>query len=337
MDKKDTVCAVVVTYNRKELLLKCLTALASQTHPLEAIYIIDNASSDGTSAILKENGYLKQNNVLTESSFESECEKYLPVSRGRESRTKIFYFRNRINTGGAGGFYEGVKRGHEKGYDWLWLMDDDVYPEKNALECLYKRLGESDVLVPLAVSEGTSKVIDWSGVSCDLSSPFNKFYKIAVHQVYAYPENIPETLEISDFSFEGPLVSSNIINKAGYPRKDFFIYCDDTEYALRIKKNGGKILLVKGAILLKDLSDPHLPMARWKEYYYKRNMMWIYKTYGENIFVKYLKPVLYSAAVIITQGLFRMDSYKIKITIFALLDAFTDNFVCRTLPCKDVK
>ncbi|MCD6105633.1 MAG: glycosyltransferase, partial [Thermosipho sp. (in: Bacteria)] len=45
-DKKETVCAVVVTYNRKELLLECLEALRKQTRPLDAIYLIDNASTD---------------------------------------------------------------------------------------------------------------------------------------------------------------------------------------------------------------------------------------------------------------------------------------------------
>ena len=39
----DTVCAVVVTYNRKELLLECLEALRKQTRPVQGIYLIDNA------------------------------------------------------------------------------------------------------------------------------------------------------------------------------------------------------------------------------------------------------------------------------------------------------
>ena len=55
---KDTVCAVVVTYNRKNLLLECLEALLKQTRPIDAMYIIDNFSSDGTPETLKENGYI---------------------------------------------------------------------------------------------------------------------------------------------------------------------------------------------------------------------------------------------------------------------------------------
>lgn len=48
---KETVCAVVVTYNRKELLIECLNALCKQTRP------IDN---DGTAELLLENGYINE-------------------------------------------------------------------------------------------------------------------------------------------------------------------------------------------------------------------------------------------------------------------------------------
>ena len=53
---RDSVCAVVVTYNRKELLIECLKALKNQSRHLNAIYIVDNASTDGTPELLVENG-----------------------------------------------------------------------------------------------------------------------------------------------------------------------------------------------------------------------------------------------------------------------------------------
>ena len=42
------IAAVVVTYNRKEQLLDCLNAIAHQTFKPAKVFIIDNASSDGT-------------------------------------------------------------------------------------------------------------------------------------------------------------------------------------------------------------------------------------------------------------------------------------------------
>ena len=57
---KDTVCAVVVTFNRKQLLLKCIDSLLNQTHKINAIYIVDNNSTDNTPQLLYEKGYIKK-------------------------------------------------------------------------------------------------------------------------------------------------------------------------------------------------------------------------------------------------------------------------------------
>jgi len=53
------VCAVVVTFNRKNLLLECLESLRKQSISLDSIYVIDNASSDGTGELLLEMGILE--------------------------------------------------------------------------------------------------------------------------------------------------------------------------------------------------------------------------------------------------------------------------------------
>src|ERR1035441_9411687 len=104
----ESIAAVVVTYNRKALLGECLDALLKQTHPLDAIYVIDNASTDGTKEFLNERGYLRESKI-----------RYVPLPD---------------NTGGAGGFYEGLRHAFEAGFDWFWLMDDDVEPYLDGLE-----------------------------------------------------------------------------------------------------------------------------------------------------------------------------------------------------------
>ena len=105
---KETICAVVVTYNRKNLLLECLDGIRKQTRPVDAIYIIDNASTDGTPEILKGNGYIPELpplNLLEPYEIEHQVNNLVDGNS-----IKIFYVRMHENTGGAGGFYEGVKR-----------------------------------------------------------------------------------------------------------------------------------------------------------------------------------------------------------------------------------
>ena len=99
-----TVAAVVVTYNRLEDLKKCLASLRGQSHPLDAIFVVNNGSTDGTAAWLADQPDLR---VVTQA-----------------------------NLGGAGGFAEGIRTAYEAGYDWLWCMDDDCLAAPDALQAL---------------------------------------------------------------------------------------------------------------------------------------------------------------------------------------------------------
>ena len=96
--------AVVVTYNRLPLLRQCLAALTSQTALGLTIFLIDNASTDGTA--------------------EAVAAMTLP---------NLVYRNTGKNLGGAGGFAYGVREAALAGYDALWLMDDDTLPTPTAL------------------------------------------------------------------------------------------------------------------------------------------------------------------------------------------------------------
>ena len=123
------IAAVIVTYNRKELLCECIEAVLAQKpvpapepvltqKPIPAgksivpdILIIDNHSTDG---------------------------KKEAVAACRSGNDRILYFDTGSNLGGAGGFQYGIRKGVELGYDYLWLMDDDCIPRPGALAALLK-------------------------------------------------------------------------------------------------------------------------------------------------------------------------------------------------------
>ena len=104
MDKR--IAAVVVTYNRKDTLLRCIDALLAQTVPVDVL-VVDNASTDGT------------------------ADAVAPRLGGR-----VAYHNTGANLGGAGGFQYGVRLAVQAGYDLLWLMDDDCIPQPEALAAL---------------------------------------------------------------------------------------------------------------------------------------------------------------------------------------------------------
>jgi rhamnopyranosyl-N-acetylglucosaminyl-diphospho-decaprenol beta-1,3/1,4-galactofuranosyltransferase len=97
----ETIAAVVVTYNRLEDLKKCLTTLHEQTHPLDAVFVINNGSTDGTTEWLA-----SQEGLLVT---------------------------NQPNLGGAGGFATGIDTAYKAGHTWLWCMDDDCLAAPDAL------------------------------------------------------------------------------------------------------------------------------------------------------------------------------------------------------------
>lgn len=103
-----TVTAVVVTYNRLNLLMECIDALKSQTYNLSHIVIVNNASTDGT-------------------------EEYLNKLRD----SKVIIFNSTKNLGGAGGFSKGIRVAlQETNDDFIWIMDDDTIPTSSALQAM---------------------------------------------------------------------------------------------------------------------------------------------------------------------------------------------------------
>jgi GT2 family glycosyltransferase len=100
--------AFVLTYNRKEMVADCLRAILAQSEPPDAILVVDNASTDGTRAYLRDHGLIEDPRI-----------KYLEVAK---------------NLGAAGGFDLGIRVAHKREFDWVWMMDDDVIPGPDALK-----------------------------------------------------------------------------------------------------------------------------------------------------------------------------------------------------------
>jgi len=198
----EKVCAVVVTYNRKDLLRECLQALESQTRKPDHILVVDNASTDGTYEMLR-------------AEFPGAEVVRLPE-----------------NQGGAGGFHEGMKRAYKQGFEWLWLMDDDGMPDPTTLEeLLSEREAEFKGCLVLAKEERGTTAFYYP-------LPTGENTKDVFEIENAYPQGaLPGFLN----PFNGCLVHRSVVSKIGLPLKKFFIWGDETEYFLRARRAGVKI------------------------------------------------------------------------------------------------
>jgi len=284
MPKHETVCAVVVTYNRKNILLECLDSLLKQTHALDAIYLIDNASSDGTPDMLKKAGFIKE--ILSGQSETVEDEHSIRMlSEGTQGKeVTIHYVRMHKNTGGAGGFHEGVKRGYNKGYQWLWLMDDDCLPQINCLELLFKatRLNTYALYGPIVADADTGEYV-W--VSADLKQ---KHFHSDTHMVRYVP-------------FNGLLINRWVVHQIGLPLSKMILYGDDVEYGLRAKRMGFNSYIslksylthprVKTVnIMFSILKCPYLYDEK-RGYYRLRNGIYISKHYARELGLGWIRLI----------------------------------------------
>jgi GT2 family glycosyltransferase len=231
------VCAVVVTYNRKDLLRICLQAVHQQTRPVDAILVVDNASTDGTAGMIA-------------AEFPD-----------------LQYLRLADNLGGAGGFNAGMWRACQDGHDWIWIMDDDCRPAEDCLELLLNEDDGPSVRIPL-MRDSTGFRTDpgvWAG------------------RVTSIPCG-DETLPVGHylFTFVGPLLPRDAILQAGLPRSEFFIWFDDVEYALRLRRLGIPSIIIPRATMYHEFYERKTvrflggekirgTLQPWKVYYGARN------------------------------------------------------------------
>lgn len=205
------IACVIVTYNRKALLKRCLNAIDAQTYKPQVVYITDNASTDGTMDSVKEWGY------------------YNCLRDGIEYK----YILNSRNEGGAGGFYLGMKTAFEADhYDGLWVMDDDGEPEVNCLAELIPYLENYHFISPAVLS------ID----NHDDCSFFDFNYNVLVSKAR-------DGKIIKDIAnpFNGVLFSSVLIAEIGFPKKEMFIWGDERNYQARAIAAGYKPIMVINA------------------------------------------------------------------------------------------
>jgi GT2 family glycosyltransferase len=162
------------------------------------------------------------------------------------------------NTGGAGGFYEGVKRGYERGYDWLWLMDDDAEPKEDALEKLSLYFRNNDV-VGLANSvqlpDGSIAIYHRGKVN------FKRIFPL-IQIPLDLKEYQREAVEIDMASFVGLAIRRNAIEKVFFPIKEFFIHHDDVEYCIRLRSVGKILLVPKSVIIHKEAAKEGVGIER---------------------------------------------------------------------------
>lgn len=270
-----TIAAIVVTYNRKQLLLENINALLNQTiKDRITIIVIDNNSTDET----------------------YEC--LVPFIE----KKSIIYINTGKNLGGAGGFQFGMKHAVEQGFDFVWLMDDDCIPcnisAEKLLDAYYSVDGNCGFL--------SSKVL-WRDESiCTMNVPRATMYK----NVTDFDSLMVPCVMASFVSF---FLASNIVKEIGLPIKEFYIWTDDWEYTRRISRKYPCYLVNDSVVIHKSNSNIGANIAseaedrldRYKYLY--RNDVYLYRREGFSGFIYECVRLLYHSLLV----LFSSQSKKV--------------------------
>lgn len=230
------VGVVVVTYNRLKLLQEVISALRTQTYTNYQIIVINNGSTDNTAIWLN-----KQKDIITITQD---------------------------NIGGAGGFFTGMKYVAEAGFEYCWIMDDDVICQSDALEELITAYTARP-----NIGFVCSHVIGIDGNPMNTPEPapndMRKGYPNTFTLVKEYG-----MVKVVSATFVSVFLSTSTIFEIGLPYKEYFIWGDDSEYTQRISERYDSYIACKSIVVHKrSIQQPlnyldETDNARLKNYYY---------------------------------------------------------------------
>jgi rhamnopyranosyl-N-acetylglucosaminyl-diphospho-decaprenol beta-1,3/1,4-galactofuranosyltransferase len=242
------VTAVVVTYNRRHLLLESLAAVLAQSRAPDVVIVVDNASADGTAEAVR-------------AAFPG-------VQLAELAR----------NSGGAGGFAAGLALALDGGADLIWLMDDDTVPEPGALSALLTARQRLTAQAPPPARPPAlvaSRVLWTDGREHPMNTPRPKpFAAKAERRAAAAAGCVP----IRSASFVSVLVDAAECRSRGLPRADYFLWNDDFEFTTRLLRGNTGLLCPASVVVHKTSTFGSTDVDPGDRFFYEvRNKIWMFR------------------------------------------------------------
>lgn len=213
-----TIAAVVVTFNRLDKLPRTLDSIFKQSYECQWVVVVNNNSTDGTKEYLDS---LHDSRIVTVHLSE--------------------------NLGGAGGFEYGMAKGYNLGADFVWVMDDDCYPEQNALEILLQQQSNGSNILGRKIPFSCSLVKSINGELCEMNNPI---------MTWDWPRGFVKGLHsllIIECTFVSVLIPRWAIEKCGLPLGEYFIWFDDKEFTKRLTREFGAGIISLDSVVIHDM------------------------------------------------------------------------------------
>lgn len=191
------------------------------------------------------------------------------------------------NLGSAGGFSKGMQLAIDKGHDWVWITDDDAFPEQKTLENLVSCKHFNDDTTGFL----SCVVVDMNRRTymSPLPDDANKWYSTVLAD---------KCLPVLSSAWPGCLVSINAIKQCGLPIAEYFFYDEDVEFTARVARNMPSFCVIDA--VMHHHQEPSSSLwespARYKPYV--RNKFSTIRLSGESMGKKLAKQMQWALKII---------------------------------------
>ena len=245
------VALVIVTFNRLDKLKKTLYHYNDQTEPFKSLIVVNNASTDGTS-------------------------EFLEAWQQEDSSYDRYVIHLADNLGGSGGFYEGQKFALTLNPDWIYVADDDAYADREMISGFKRFIATNNID---SVSAVCAAVLNADGtIAYEHRSriEYKRHIKFVINPS-TEEDYSKEYFSIDLLSYVGSFLKVSSIQKVGLVDHRYFIYADDGEHSLRLKRSGD-VVCVPSMKIIHDsgqnaMSGNEDIVVSWRDYYAIRNML----------------------------------------------------------------
>ncbi len=210
MKNSPKVFIVILNYNGRDVIQKCLTSVFKINYPNFEVVVVDNDSSDGSLELVKANF------------------------------SKANFIKNETNLGFSAGNNVGIRFALERMADYVLLLNNDAEVEKDFLAKLVE-VGEKGkrygILSPV-IFNGKDKKVWFSGGKIDW------LRMKTVHETKANTKDFYESEFITGCSM---LVRAEVFKEIGLLDEDYFLYWEDADFSVRARKAGFKSVVVSSS------------------------------------------------------------------------------------------
>ena len=268
------VSVVIVSYNGKKYLIRCLPTLFNQDYPHFEVIVIDNGSTDGLA------GWL------------------------RADYPQVTLIANGENLGYCTATNQGfaASRG-----EYIIVLDDDTVLEPGFLSAMVAAAQSADDIGMVAsqiVLDHAPELIDSAGIEVDWAG-------LAWNRHIGQPaaDEPTEPVEVFGPAGAGGLYRRRMLDQIGWLDEDYFIYYDDSDIAWRGQRAGWRCVYTPQAKVRHVHSATSGKWSPFKTYLLGRNKLWtMIKNYPFGSFLLHSPIILAYETAAIVYGIFVLRS-----------------------------